>query len=87
MSRRSETVGSYLTVEETAEHLRVSVPTLNRWRCAGEGPRFLRLGVGRNGRTVYSLADVDEWAASRAFQSTTEADVADRTLRYRGVAR
>lgn len=46
---------------EAAAYLNLSVPTLQTWRCRGGGPSFHRLG-----RLIkYSLADLDEWKASR----------------------
>jgi hypothetical protein len=41
--------------KQLAERWNISAKTLERWRWAGEGPRFLKLG----GRVVYRLADVE----------------------------
>jgi excisionase family DNA binding protein len=47
----------WLTPEDVAERLQVSVKTLERWRSAKNGPRF-----GRRGQVIrYRLDDVDEW--------------------------
>ncbi len=44
-----------LTVEQTADHLGLAVSTLNKWRCNGEGPIFVKLG-----RAVrYKQSDID----------------------------
>lgn len=43
-----------LTVAQAARYLGVSVPTLNRWRGAGSGPPWSRLG----GRVYYTFADL-----------------------------
>lgn len=40
---------SHLSTRELAERWNISRRTLDRWRWAGEGPRFLKLG----GRVVY----------------------------------
>jgi predicted DNA-binding transcriptional regulator AlpA len=46
----------------------VSVSTLEKWRVAGIGPRFLKLG-----RLVrYAEADIESWLASRRVASTSE---------------
>ena len=45
----------YLTQVELAARWRISPGTLERWRWAGEGPRFLKLG----GRVVYRIADIE----------------------------
>ena len=39
---------------ELARRWRISPRTLERWRCAGTGPAWLRL----NGRVLYRLEDV-----------------------------
>ena len=46
---------SHLSTRELAERWNISRRTLDRWRWAGEGPRFLKLG----GRVVYRIADID----------------------------
>ena len=45
---------------EIASYLKVSESTLSRWRSAGQGPPFLRLG----GIARYRLDAVDVWLAS-----------------------
>ena len=43
--------------------------TLRKWRIAGTGPRFVRLG-----RCVrYRIADIESWVSSRTVGSTSEA--------------
>lgn len=51
----------YLTAREAAAYMRVSVPTLERWRANGVGPRFTRGGA----RILYHRADLDSWLTSR----------------------
>jgi predicted DNA-binding transcriptional regulator AlpA len=48
--------------EEVSARLRVSGATLSRWRKAGTGPVFIRLG---SKRIRYVDADVDAWLAAR----------------------
>jgi predicted DNA-binding transcriptional regulator AlpA len=57
----------YLPQTEAAEFLRVSERSLERWRVEGTGPRFRRFGR----RVVYAKADLETWADSRCFQSTS----------------
>ncbi|MFK0180511.1 helix-turn-helix transcriptional regulator [Streptomyces xanthochromogenes] len=60
---------TWLTAKDVAELLGVSRKTLQKWRTAGVGPRFHRLGaVG--GRVRYAAADVS------AFQEGTQVAVA-----------
>ncbi|ATE66371.1 helix-turn-helix transcriptional regulator [Rhizorhabdus dicambivorans] len=57
--------------EEAARYLRLSPRTLEKYRVSGEGPRFRKLGR----RVVYSVVDLESWAAARACSSTaTPAD-------------
>lgn len=51
----------YLTSREAAAYLRTSVPTLERWRAAGVGPRFTRCGQ----RILYHRQDLDAWLANQ----------------------
>ncbi|WP_321336507.1 helix-turn-helix domain-containing protein [Breoghania sp.] len=46
-----------MTVEEAATALRHSRHTLNRWRGAGTGPAFRKIG----GRIFYTKADVESY--------------------------
>lgn len=58
----------FLTNAEAAALIRLSRRTLDSWRCAGRGPRFLRLGS----RVVYRLTDVLAWIETRERQSTAD---------------
>ena len=51
-----------LTTQEVADRIRVHPVTLARWRAAGTGPAFVR--VGRSIR--YPAAELDAWLARRA---------------------
>jgi DNA-binding transcriptional MerR regulator len=59
---------SYLTQSESADFLRLSERTLERWRVEGMGPPFRRFGR----RVVYAKADLERWADSRCFESTCQ---------------
>lgn len=56
-----------LTERDVAELLRVSVRTLQDYRCSGRGPIFIKIGR----RIVYRQADVDAFIEARAFASTS----------------
>lgn len=51
-----------LTTQEAADLLRVHPVTLARWRAAGTGPTFIR--VGRSIR--YPATELQAWLANRA---------------------
>ena len=58
----------FLTERETAELLRISARTLQRWRLSGAGPPFCAFG----GRRLYELDVVMSWAKSQRRRSTSD---------------
>lgn len=58
----------YLRTPEAARHLSLSPRTLEKHRCYGTGPTYRRLG----GRVVYSLDDLEAWAARGTRHSTSD---------------
>ncbi len=56
----------FYDVRAAALHLGVAVPTLNRWRCLGIGPRWRKFGSA----VRYAVADLDTWAEAQARTST-----------------
>ncbi|MFY9836835.1 MAG: helix-turn-helix domain-containing protein [Xanthobacteraceae bacterium] len=57
-----------LTQREAAALLKLSQRTLERWRVAGDGPKFVRLG-----RSIrYHLTAIETYIASRVVGSTSE---------------
>jgi hypothetical protein len=59
----------YLKTEEAAGRIGLAAGTLEKMRCRGDGPPFLRLSPRR---VVYSVDSLDKWARDREFQSTSE---------------
>jgi predicted DNA-binding transcriptional regulator AlpA len=59
---------SHLSTRELAERWNISRRTLDRWRWAGEGPRFLKLG----GRVVYRIADIEAFEAAHVRSRTDQ---------------
>ena len=63
-----------LTTDQAAALLALGRSTLEKWRCPGAGPKFLKLGARRVG---YDKADLDEWIALLPRRaSTSEAEQA-----------
>jgi predicted DNA-binding transcriptional regulator AlpA len=61
-----------LSTSQAAARLDLGQSTLEKWRCVGSGPKFIKLGTRRVG---YSEADLDAWIASRPRRtSTSEVD-------------
>lgn len=56
-----------------AEYLRLSCPTLERYRLSGSGPVFAKLSPGPRGVVRYRRTDLDAWVASRLVRSANEA--------------
>jgi len=57
-----------LNVREAAARLGLSKSTLDKWRCAGKGPRYIK----STDRAVrYDPADLDAWIAARRSRSAT----------------
>jgi excisionase family DNA binding protein len=70
MRQTEPTSDIYLTENETADRLKLSTRTLQRWRQEGrQGLPFRRFG----GLVRYSLNDIEAWAAQRSFISTSQA--------------
>jgi hypothetical protein len=56
----------YLTQVELAARWRISPRTLERWRWAGDGPRFIKIG----GLVRYRLEDIEGFEAEQLRQIT-----------------
>jgi predicted DNA-binding transcriptional regulator AlpA len=61
----------FVDTPTAAHHLGLSVSTLNKSRLTGTGPRFHKLGR----RVVYTIADLDAWAAERCASSVMECNM------------
>jgi len=57
-----------LTTPEAAKYVRLSKPTLERFRISGDGPAYIKLGAA----VRYRQADLDAWLESRLTRSTSE---------------
>jgi predicted DNA-binding transcriptional regulator AlpA len=67
-NRESDLPERKLSVQEAARFLGLSASNLNKRRVTGGGPRFCKLGR----RVVYDIRNLEEWAAERKRQSTSE---------------
>lgn len=54
----------HITQKQLAERWAMSPKSLERWRCDGNGPRYLKLGTSRAARVIYRLADIEEYEAA-----------------------
>lgn len=55
--------------EEAARLLRVSVRTLEGWRYAGTGPRFVKFGRGKGANVMYRVTDLNDWLAEHTVET------------------
>ncbi len=58
----------HLNQVDLSRRWKVSPRTLERWRWAGFGPRYIKIG----GRVVYRLEDIEAYEASQMFSNTAE---------------
>jgi len=65
----------YMSQQEVAEQLGVTVETLRRWRVHGAGPRWFRFGLGM--RLMYNRQDVKDWIEQQR-DATQEASIRGR---------
>lgn len=57
--------GRLLTEKELSTWLGVSLPTLQRMRSKGSGPKFIRLGLRR---VAYRPSEVEGWLAAHTIE-------------------
>lgn len=55
-----------MNTERAAEYLGLRPTTLNNWRVAGRGPRFVRIG----NRVSYRQADLDAYLEKRTVETS-----------------
>jgi len=58
-----------LTVSEAARYTGLSESTLNKFRCTGNGPPYLKLTARR---VAYDTESLDAWLASKRRRSTSD---------------
>jgi len=64
---QTKTTTVVMTVTQAAEYLGLAVSTLNKWRCHGEGPVFIKLG-----RAVrYRVEDLEKFIQKASKTSTS----------------
>lgn len=62
----AKTNSPLMTVIQAASYLGLAVSTLNKWRCHGGGPVFIKMG-----RAVrYRAEDLDQFLIERLVEST-----------------
>lgn len=66
---------AHLSQVQLARRWQLSPRTLERWRCHGHGPAFLKLG----GRVVYRLDDVEAFEAQSARTMSHQSPSANRS--------
>ncbi len=59
----------FLTEKQAAAYLKFSAKALQKWRCLGGGPKFIKVSAKA---VRYRLADLLDWADKRVVSSTSE---------------
>ncbi len=75
MVQQIECQPSLLKESEAARILNVEIATLRRWRWAGKGPRFLKIG----GAVRYGPADLEAFISEARRTSTSDDGTAAQT--------
>lgn len=57
-----------LNTEMASKKIGVAPNTLAKWRIAGTGPRFRKLGS----KVAYTEQDIEDWLQSRTVSSTSQ---------------
>ena len=50
-----------LTEKEVSAMTTIPVKTLQRWRCVGDGPPYIKLGSGPKARVKYDFVDIQTY--------------------------
>jgi len=50
-----------LTPKDVCEILSVSIETLNNWREANTGPKYIKMGERKNSPIRYRQSEVEDW--------------------------
>lgn len=58
------TLDELLTGQDVSQILKVSIHTVNWWRCQGKGPRFVKLGTSLRAPVRYRHSDLQAYIAS-----------------------
>lgn len=62
-------------VDMAARYTGLTISTLNKMRCRGDGPKFIRLAPNR---VAYLREDLDAWIDAKPRLLTTADDLAER---------
>jgi predicted DNA-binding transcriptional regulator AlpA len=57
-----------LTTRQASDYLKLAVSTVEKLRCHGGGPKFIKLG---SRRVAYLKPDLEEWISSRPRCAST----------------
>ena len=65
-------IRTYMTTAQAADYTGYAESTLEKFRCHGGGPTYLKPPGGR--RVLYSVDDLDRWLSTGRRSSTSAAD-------------
>ena len=61
-----------MTTIDAAAYLGLSPKTLERFRCEGNGPVFVKAGPGKRARVRYRQRDLDAWLDGQTYTATSQ---------------
>lgn len=60
-----------LNTKEAAPLIGITAGTLENWRVAGIGPKFIKT-PGKRGKVLYRVEDIQTWRDANSYSSTKE---------------
>lgn len=59
----------FISTKALAERWGIDHRTLINWRALKQGPRYLKLGRGKNCRVVYSLVEIESYEKQKTVRT------------------
>jgi hypothetical protein len=72
-----------VTRRDAARLTGLSPNTLKRWAVEGRGPAFAKLGTAQQSRTLYSVAEIEQWKRDPAGYNWPAAKRRTKNERHR----
>ncbi len=67
MSKNKRGMIALISAKDLAQRWNVRIQTLQKWRIANEGPRYIKIG----GRVMYNMKEIAQYEKERTFCGTS----------------
>ena len=67
MSKKKKKLMEVFTTQQLADRWKIRTQTLQKWRVANEGPRYIKIG----GRVMYRIDEIIRYEQTRTFCGTS----------------